>query len=647
MEREAALLRLLEAVTAGVLDWPDGRDDAGRRAELVRHGREAAACAAELEMSRTAARARELLALLEGEDAPERGALTERAEELQFEAEAELEERFASAKPAGPGMPWADFVLETREHLGAIEQELLRLEAAPDDAEAVHSLFRQFHTIKGLAAIAGAESAREVAHQTENLLDEVRNGTRAVSSRLIDVALASADFLAEVATAAEHLDQGEEVSLPEEPTGLLDRLYAAIRSEVMAGAETADTPATAARRTPTGTTETTQRSAVKVDTGKLDQLVDLVGELVIAQSLVQLDPAVQGIGDTRTLRNLNHLGRITSELQKTAMALRVVPIGQTFRRMTRVFRDLVRDSHKLAVLETAGEDAELDRTIVEHLADPLMHMVRNAVDHGLETPEQREAAGKPVEGRVRLAAMHQSGQVVIEVSDDGRGMDPERILRKARERGLAGDQATAAEALDYIFTPGFSTSEEVTGVSGRGVGMDVVRREIERLRGRVEVRSEVGKGTTFLLRVPLTLAIIDALVIRHCGRRFILPLFTVREILKPGAAEVYTVEGRREITLVRDRVVPVTRLEAMLGETGGPGGPAGESVLLVVETGGKRLALAVDEVIGKQEVVIKSLGDWVGRVRGVAGGAILGDGSVGMILDLDGLAGGESYGVAR
>jgi two-component system chemotaxis sensor kinase CheA len=644
MEREAELLRLLEAVTEGVLEWRDGSSGEAERAALARHGREAAACAAALEMQRTAGRARDFLALLEREGTTARAALEEQAERLQSEAESELEARFAAAAPAGPGMPWGDFVLETREHLAAVEQELLRLEAAPDDAESVHSLFRRFHTIKGLAAIAGAEAAREVAHQTENLLDEVRNGTRVVSPQLIDLALASADFLGEVAAAAEQLDLGEPVALPDEPTGLLDRLYAAIRSEVMAEAET---PGAATRKSPGGTGRAA-RSAVKVDTGKLDQLVDLVGELVIAQSLVQLDPAVQAISEARTLRNLNQLGRITSELQKTAMALRVVPVGQVFRRMERVFRDLVRDSHKLAVLETAGEDAELDRTIVEHLADPLMHMVRNAVDHGLETPEEREAAGKPVEGTVRLAAMHQSGQVVIEVSDDGRGMNAERILRKARERGLAGEQApaTAGEALEYIFAPGFSTSEEVTAVSGRGVGMDVVRREIERLRGRVEVRSEPGRGTTFLLRVPLTLAIIDALVIRHGERRYILPLFTVREILKPGSAAIYTVEGRREITVVRDRVVPVTRLESMLGVIGAPARPAGDSVLLVVETGGKRMALAVDEVIGKQEVVIKSLGDWVGRVKGVAGGAILGDGSVGMILDLDGLAGGEPYGIA-
>ena len=459
--------------------------------------------------------------------------------------------------------------------------------------------------------------------------------------------MASADFLGEVVAAAELLDQGEMAAIPDDAGVLLEQLYAATHSMPMPLSD--DLPAAAPRAggLAAKSTRAGGRSAVKVDTAKLDQLVDLVGELVIAQSLVQLDPALAALGDPKTAKNLNQLGRITTELQKTAMSLRVVPIGQTFQRMARVFRDLVRENGKLAVLETAGEDAELDRTIVEQLADPLMHMVRNAVDHGLELPGDREKAGKPAEGRIRLSALHQSGHVVIAVSDDGRGLDQARILRKAVERGLVKEQAqlSPAEILDLIFEPGFSTSEQVTAISGRGVGMDVVKREIEKLRGRVEVRSEPGKGTTFLLRVPLTLAIIDALVVKQGANRFILPLFTVREILKPRGQEINTVEGRHEVALLRDRIVPVLRMEALLGETAS-GRATEDSVLVVVEAGPRRVALAVDEVIGKQEVVIKSLGDWMGRVRGVAGGAILGDGSVGIILDLDGLMGREGYGLA-
>ena len=654
MRQEAQLLRLLEAILGSVFS-PAATNDAPagtRRRELIQHFEETAACARQLEMAGTAEAARHLVALLEPEDGGDERetALQDQVEQLHALAEQELEARLASAAPAapaGPGMPWGDFVLEAREHLANIEQELLRLENSPEDTEAVHALFRSFHTIKGLAAIAGVETAREVAHHTENLLDEVRSGARAVSSALIDLALSSADFLGEVVAAAEQLDQGEEAAIPDDAGVLLDQLYAATQNlpSPLADGSAVATPRAAGPATKPA--RAGSRSAVKVDTAKLDQLVDLVGELVIAQSLVQLDPALAALGDPKTAKNLNQLGRITTELQKTAMSLRVVPIGQTFQRMARVFRDLVRESGKQAVLETAGEDAELDRTIVEQLADPLMHMVRNAVDHGLELPADREKAGKPVEGRIRLSALHQSGHVVIAVSDDGRGLDQARILRKAVERGLVKEQAqlSPAEILDLIFEPGFSTSEQVTAISGRGVGMDVVKREIEKLRGRVEVRSEPGKGTTFLLRVPLTLAIIDALVVKHGANRFILPLFTVREILKPRGQEINTVEGRHEVALLRDRIVPVLRMETLLGESAS-GRATEDSVLVVVEAGPRRVALAVDEVIGKQEVVIKSLGDWMGRVRGVAGGAILGDGSVGIILDLDGLMGREGYGLA-
>jgi len=657
MQREAQLLRLLDAVLGSVfatLPVAGTARLASHRQELAVQVQRTAECARELAMPGTEGAARHLAALLDPDDCSGdlQPRIEEQAERLQALAERELEARMMAAAPpapSGPGMPWSDFVLESREHLANIEAELLRLENTPDDTEAVHALFRSFHTIKGLAAIAGTETAREVAHQTENLLDEVRGGSRAVSSGLIDLALASADFLGEVVAAAEQIDRGEGMEIPENAGMLLDQLHAALN----APARSRPGSGTRAKSGGTPAERRIGASAVKVDTAKLDQLVDLVGELVIAQSLVRLDPALLALDDPGTAKNLNRLGRITTELQKTAMSLRVVPVGQTFRRMARVFRDLARESGKLATLETVGEDAELDRTIVERLADPLMHMVRNAVDHGLENPEDRVKAGKPGEGRIRLSATHESGNVVIEVSDDGRGLDRDRILRKAIERGLVKEQAqlTPAEILDLIFEPGFSTSEQVTSISGRGVGMDVVKREIEKLRGRVEVRSEPGKGTTFLLKVPLTLAIIDALVVKHGENRYILPLFTVREILRPGGQTINTVEGRNEVVLVRDRVVPVLRMETLLGDSvlslrGGRARTTDESVLVVVESGTRRVALAVDEVLCKQEVVIKSLGDWIGRVRGVAGGAILGDGGVGIILDLDGLMGKEGYGLA-
>jgi two-component system chemotaxis sensor kinase CheA len=273
-------------------------------------------------------------------------------------------------------------------------------------------------------------------------------------------------------------------------------------------------------------------------------------------------------------------------------------------------------------------------------------MVRNALDHGLEPPDERVAAGKPRQGRVRLAASHHSGHILVEVSDDGRGLDPDRIFRKAVERGLVTASATltAQEILELIFEPGFSTSQVVTELSGRGVGMDVVKKSIERLRGRVEIRSELGHGTCFQLRVPLTLAIIDALVVRSGLERYIVPLFAVREIIGGGTQELRRVEGRHEVTLVRERVIPVLRLDSLLGRPRPQSTTAGRGqVLVIAEAEGKRFGLSVDEVIGKQQVVIKSLGDWLGRLRGIAGGAILGDGSVGIILDLQGLVAKEAH----
>jgi two-component system chemotaxis sensor kinase CheA len=657
LERESQLLQLLDAVVGKVFATSSSADAAaaathGGQARAEAH--HTAGCARELAMGRTEEAALELVALLDS-GVPDGEAaygnwlaqLEQCAENLQFVAEGELEEklRAASGESAAPGMPWGEFVFECREHLSNIERDLLVLEQAPEDTESIHSLFRSFHTIKGLTAIAGVEMAREVAHQAENILDQVRGGRRRIDAALVDLALASADYLGEVASAAEQWELGAPVAAPEGAEPLLDQLYAAFENQpaATAVAPSTETPKRSAARAKTGQSG----SAVKVETAKLDQLVDLVGELVIAQSLVQLDPHIGTIAEPRTTKNLGQLARITTELQKTAMSLRVVPVGLAFRRMTRVFRDLVRESGKDAVLELSGEDAELDRTIVEQLADPLMHMVRNSVDHGLEPPSARVAAGKPAQGKVRLSASHQSGHVVIEVSDDGRGLNSERILKKAIDRGLVKEGALLgqAEILELIFEPGFSTSEKVTEISGRGVGMDVVKREIEKLRGRVEVRSEQGAGTTFYLRVPLTLAIINALVVRQGADRYILPLFAVREILPPGQ-KINTIEGRNEVCLLRDRVVPIVRLEKVLGRLHGEERDSAEASMIVIENGPKRVALAVDEVVGKQEVVIKSLGDWLGRVPGVAGGAILGDGTVGIILDLDAIVGREGYALA-
>ena len=376
--------------------------------------------------------------------------------------------------------------------------------------------------------------------------------------------------------------------------------------------------------------------SVKVDTEKLDYLADMVGELVVTQSMLNVQSASSGQQDSNFTRQLAQLGRITAEVQKTAMGMRMVPLGQTFQRLTRLVRDVSRQLGKKVNVELSGEDIELDRNIVEELADPLMHMVRNSLDHGIEMPEQRKKLKKPEAGCIRLAAKHRAGQVQIEISDDGRGLDPAKILAKGQERGLVSQSASLSEPeiLQLIFEPGFSTAEKVTDISGRGVGMDVVRKQIQKLRGRVDLQSTLGQGTSFVLRLPLTLAIIDALVVGLDGGRYIVPLSAVKEVLRPSEEMIHTVEGRHEMVMIRGRLFPLFRLATLLNLEG-TAKSVSDGILITIEAQSGTYCLAVDELLGKSEVVIKSLGDLMPRATGISGGAVLGDGRIGLIIDPD------------
>jgi two-component system chemotaxis sensor kinase CheA len=386
-----------------------------------------------------------------------------------------------------------------------------------------------------------------------------------------------------------------------------------------------------------------ESSSVRVDTAKLDYLVDMVSETVIAQSMVRHNQTLSASGDPVLLRDLAQLARLTCEVQKTAMAMRMVPIGQLFQRANRQVRDLSRKIGKQVALVTRGEDTELDKNIAEELADPLMHMVRNSIDHGVESPEAREAAGKTPGARITLAAYHRAGQIVIEVGDDGRGLNAGKIFAKAVQKGIAqeGDHLTEAEIFRLVLEPGFSTAETVSDISGRGVGMDVVRRQVEKLRGRIEIQSVAGVGTTFLLKLPLTMAIIDGLVIAIGRQRYIVPLYSVTEMFRPAAESFFTVQNRQEMVMVRERLLPVVRLYRRFGILPRTEDPC-QALLIVAESEGRPFCLLVDDLIGKQEVVIKSLGAGLGKIPGIAGGAILGDGRVGLILDMGGLWGGHA-----
>ncbi|MFB3776609.1 MAG: chemotaxis protein CheA [Bryobacteraceae bacterium] len=578
-----------------------------------------------------------------------------------------------------------DFIVEAREHLASIESRMLTLEQNPSDMEAINAVFRGFHTIKGLAGFLEFAVIQEVAHDVESLLDLARNSKLAITPRVVDLVLGSADYLkaavAEVEAAlgnqapqpaGDHRPllskiqalaaqtQGEQEQPPAEapppaPAGVevaaapVAEAVARLETEALPGAAAQPPAPPAAEPTPAVTQarstapKPADAASVRVETSKLDYLMDMVGELVIAQSLIRHNPRLAALQDSRLQGDISQLARITGEVQRTTMSMRMLPIGQLFQRTARLVRDLSRKAAKQVELETSGEDTELDKSIAEELADPLMHMVRNSIDHGIEPAEVRAAAGKSPTARVRLAAYHQGGQIVVEISDDGRGLDKQKILAKAVERGLVQDEAQLSEneIFHLIFEPGFSTAAQVTDISGRGVGMDVVRRHVQKLRGRIDIQSKPGQGTTFLLKLPLTLAIIEGLVVVVGEYRYIIPIFAVREMFRPTPEVLSTVQGREEMAMVRGRLLPVVRLHQRFGVRPRSEDPC-EGLLAVAESEGKLFCVLVDDVVGKQEVVIKSLGESLKNIAGIAGGAILGDGRVGLILDMEGLHKGAS-----
>jgi two-component system chemotaxis sensor kinase CheA len=402
--------------------------------------------------------------------------------------------------------------------------------------------------------------------------------------------------------------------------------------------------------------QTSGDGTVKVATDRLDRLIDMVGELVIANAMVGRDIAASttkkdDADDAARLgRNAGQMGKIVRELQDLSMSLRMVPVGNAFRKMARVVRDVAHKAGKRAELVVVGGDTELDRNVVDALGDPLVHMVRNSVDHGIEPAEEREAAGKDPVGRVELRAFHKGGSINIEIADDGRGLDPEKIVAKARKNGVLGpdEPISDADALRLIFHAGLSTAEKVTDISGRGVGMDVVKRNLENLRGRVDIASTPGQGSVFTIRLPLTLAVIDGLVVRvgpgpgedgEAGQRYIVPINSVEQSLRPTPEMLSSVQGRGELLHVRGELLPLVRLHDLFDVPPRTTKPE-EAIVVIVQDNDRRCCLLVDELLGQEQVVIKSLGslgEQVGPIKGISGGAVLGDGGVSLILDVPGL----------
>ncbi|HEX2860842.1 MAG TPA: chemotaxis protein CheA, partial [Lacunisphaera sp.] len=583
-----------------------------------------------------------------------------------------------------------EFHAEVVDHLQQIEAALLQLDQQPDNPEALNSIFRSFHTIKGNAGFLGLVPMHTLAHEVESLLDLARTNKLHLTSVIITEILRSRDTLhaltqqvgvaiekgklpSEIIPVSHLIHAVKRLAVPDgrpapvavEPAAPAVNAASAPGVEVAAPApapievpapvpvappvvaaaapapEAPAAPVTAAVATAaaaakggSGEKQGATGQTVRVATEKLDSLMDVVGELVIVQSQIMESARSLGMNGSPLQRNVAQLTRLTKELQNTAMALRMIPIKPTFQKMERLARDLARSCVKKVNFATSGDETELDRTVVEEIADPLVHMVRNAMDHGLEPAEERVAAGKPEAGSVHLSAYHQGSNIVIELRDDGRGINPDKILRKAIEKGIVAPNAALSreEIFNLIFAPGFSTAEKVTAVSGRGVGMDVVKRNIEKLRGKIEIESEVGKGSVFKIKLPLTMAIIDGLVVRVGQDRFILPTTSVQMALRPAREAISTVQGTGEVMELRGRIMPLHRLHRRFNIPA-DSEKAWEGIVVIIEHSGRTSALLVDEMISKQEVVIKSLGAFMQGLPGVSGGAILGDGNIALILD--------------
>jgi len=610
----------------------------------------------------------------------EKSDATEEAEEIQTEASPGTETNALIEISEEDREIMGDFVLESLDNLSTIEISLIDLEQDPRDAETINAIFRPFHTIKGVSSFLNLEKINKLAHSAENLLDHARNGAIQIDAGIIDIVLESVDMLKKMiqnvqgalesgsaiddnintvdltqriealnarASSTEEKPLGEILVesgsvLPEDIEASLERQKEEPEKKI--GEILVEQKKIDSKTVISGLREQKKFKhgqidlQVKVDTKKLDNLVDLTGELVINQAMLKQNDTIVLAGDQKLYHTMNQLTQITSSLQKTAMAMRMVPIKATFQRMVRLVRDLAKNSGKEVALEMSGEDTEIDRNVVEELYEPMVHMIRNAADHGIESIEDRENVGKKKNGTINLRAYQRGSNIIIEIEDDGRGLNKDRILEKAKSKNLITDdmKLTDSEIYNMIFHAGFSTAKTVTDVSGRGVGMDVVKKAIEKLRGRVEIDSRPGQGSKFIISLPLTLAIIEGMLVRVGHDKYIIPTLAIRESFRPEKDQYSTIKQKGEMILSRGSLIPLIRLDQIFSVKGDAEKPW-EGLVVTVETDGEQRCLLLDELLGKEEVVIKSIGQYMKSIKGIAGGAILGDGRVGLILDISGI----------
>lgn len=577
----------------------------------------------------------------------------------------------------------ADFLIEAREILDRLGEQVVDLEQAPEDRSTLDAVFRGFHTIKGGAGFLDIAPMVALCHAFEDRIDAARSGTRMLDSDTFEAAYRSVDLLIDMMDALTHGAELEPVDpalliqirgedahvaaptaaaapafdLPDnlddlDFDALLDSLHG--KGGIPGEAEIPPPPPAPEPAKPAAPTKpaagdskpaaggSEAEHTVRVDVRRLDALVNLVGELVLARNrLKTIRPTLR----SETLdRAVTALDTVTARLQGAVMSARMQPVSRVFTRFPKVARDVARQLSKQVELVVEGGETELDRNLVEALSDPLVHLVRNAIDHGIETPEKRQATGKPVQGRVLLSAQQEGDHVSIEVSDDGAGIDPEGIRRSAVKKGLIDSESALRlsedECLALLFLPGFSTRTEVSNISGRGVGMDVVQSKIRELSGQVQIQSELGKGSRFIIRVPLTLAILPTLLVEIDEDVYALPLVRVIEVVTHEESRVLWMDGQRVLDL-RERPLPVLSLRNWLGI---PGDPIDATRGVVLQSGEQHFCLLVDRVVGREEVVIKALPRSLRGISGYAGASLVGDGRMAMILDVDALLGSAMRG---
>jgi len=573
-----------------------------------------------------------------------------------------------------------EFIEEAQEHFANADSALLRLEATPADVDIINELFRVFHTIKGVAGFLSLDAIQALAHATESLMDKAREKVFVLNSAAIDLIFSTVDTLKKEVEALTLALENSTMYVVQE---IMDQIIASVNAmhdsllnnkpmpklgeilvsdgkvsptevesvlreqERRPGTKMGEilvergvvTPTDVSQAlekqgTPTAKGAVVVKESVKVDTDKLDKLVDMIGELVITESMVTGELESTDFQSTSLGANARQLKKITRQLQEIGLSMRMMSLKATFNKMARLVRDLAKKAEKDIAFVSEGEDTELDKSVIEHIADPLVHMIRNSADHGLEHPDERAAVGKPRTGTITLRAYQKGGSICIEIQDDGRGLNRDAILKKGIEKGLVEPDAQISDAEIHalIFAPGFSTAAQVTDISGRGVGMDVVKKNVEALRGRIEINTKVGEGTTFIIHLPLTLAIMDGMVVVAGDERYILPTFSVVENFKPAMKDLTDVMGTQKMVMCHGQLLPLYSLAEVMGKKNTIS--LEEGIVMVVEDAGKRTGLLVDRIIGQQQTVIKKLGDGVGKIDGVSGGAIMPDGKVSLIIDI-------------